>query len=144
MKISPAAELAVRGVLVLAEQYGRGPVTLATVCEGRELPKQYLTKIFASLAKADIVTPIRGKRGGYVLSRDPGEITLLNVLEAVEGPLALNYCQHSPAKCDNVECQVRPVWADLQRIFRDRLAAVKLSDCLCPASAAVIPGATGT
>ena len=87
MKISPAAEFAVRGVLVLAEQYGQGPVTLNAVCDERHLPKQYLSKLFASLAKADLVTPIRGKRGGYVLTRDPKGITLLEVIEAIEGAL---------------------------------------------------------
>lgn len=130
MKISPAAELAVRGVLVLAEHYGRGPVTLAQVCMGRELPKEYLTKIFASLAKADIVTPIRGKNGGYILARQPAAITLLEVIEAVEGTLALNYCQHSPSKCDRIDCKVRPVWTELQNAMRDKLSSMRLSDFL--------------
>lgn len=131
MKITPAAELAVRGVVVLAQQYGQGPVTLSTICQGRDLPKQYLTKLFALLAKADIVTPIRGKNGGYVLAHEPTQITLLSVIEAVEGPLSLNYCQHSPPKCDQVDCLIRPVWAELQNTIRDRLSNLRLSDCLC-------------
>ena len=131
MKISPAAEFAVRGVLVLAEQYGQGPVTLNAVCDERHLPKQYLSKLFASLAKADLVTPIRGKRGGYVLTRDPKGITLLEVIEAIEGPLALNYCQHAPSKCGDAQCLIRPVWAALQQAFREKLSSVKLADCLC-------------
>lgn len=130
MKISPAAELAVRGVLALAEQYRQGPVTLSSVCTDRQLPKQYLTKIFSSLARAGIVTPIRGKHGGYVLAHEPSEITLLEVIEAVEGPLALNYCQRSPSKCDRLDCVVRPIWTELQDTVRSRLGAVRLSDCL--------------
>ena len=130
MKISPAAELAVRGVLVLARQFGKGPVALSTVCADGELPRQYLMKIFASLAKAGIVTPLRGKHGGYVLARQPSQITLLEVIEAVEGPICLNYCQHSPPKCDRVTCKVRPVWTELQRIVRNKLASVRLSDCI--------------
>lgn len=130
MKISPAAELAVRGVVELAQQYGQGPVTLSDICQGRDLPKQYLTKIFAQLAKADIVTPIRGKNGGYVLAQEPAKITLLDVIQAVEGPLSLNYCQHNPSKCDQIDCMIRPIWTDLQNTIRDRLAGTRLSDCL--------------
>lgn len=115
---------------MLAERHGSGPTTLAKVCEGGKLPKQYLTKIFASLARVDIVTPIRGKNGGYVLARSPGDISLLDVIEAVEGPMALNCCQHDPPKCDLYDCPVRPVWTDLQRVVTSRLGGVHLSDCV--------------
>ena len=133
MKLSPAAELAIRGVLVLAEQHGAGPVTLETVCSRRKLPRQYLVKIFASLAKSDIVAPIRGKRGGYRLARRPEQITLLQIIEAVEGPIFLNYCQHSPPKCDEIDCAMRPVWTELQKVVREKLGALTLVDCLCGA-----------
>jgi len=130
MRLSPAAELAVRGIVVLADHYGEGPTTLKTICGVRDLPKQYLVKLFSLLAKADIVTAIRGKHGGYELSRAPKEITLLEVIEAVEGPIALNFCQHNPPKCDREDCPLRAVWTELQRTVRQRLGAVRLSQCL--------------
>ena len=131
MKLSPAAELAIRGSLVLAQQYGKGPTTLADVCELHGLSREYLAKVFGQLARADIVTPIRGKNGGYVLSRDPKDICLLEIIEAVEGPQYLNLCQYDPPRCDNVDtCKVQPVWTELQEIFEDRLRSAKLSDCI--------------
>lgn len=130
MKLSLAAELAVRGVMVLSERYGQGPVTLDVICASRELPKQYLTKIFASLVKAGLVTPIRGKHGGYTLMRKPAEITVLEVVEAVEGPIILNFCQQSPPQCDRTNCRIRPVWADLQKTIRQKLGSLSLADCL--------------
>lgn len=131
MKLSPAAELGVRGVLVLAEHYGRGPITLAEVCEMRDLSREYLAKVFGLLSRADLVTPIRGKHGGYTLARDPKDISLLEVIEAIEGPQALNLCQHDPPKCEHAEtCKVQEVWAELQAVFEDRLAAQSLADCL--------------
>ena len=130
MRLSLAAELGLRGTLVLAERYGEGLVTLDAVCAARDLPKQYLTKIFASLAKADLVTAVRGKRGGYRLNRPPGQITILEIVEAVEGPIVLNFCQHKPPRCDRKSCLVRPVWADLQKIIRARLGALTLGQCL--------------
>ena len=129
MKLSPAAELAIRGVVVLAENYGEGPVTLKAICDGRDLPKQYLVKLFSLLAKADIITAVRGKRGGYVLSREPDRISLLEVVEAIEGPLALNLCQHSPPRCNEKGCPMRTMWGDLQSMFRDKLQRVKIHEC---------------
>ena len=84
MRLSPAAELAIRGVLVLAACQADGPVTLETICRRRKLPKQYLTKIFGALGRAGLVTPIRGKRGGYLLSRRPEKITLGQITQFVE------------------------------------------------------------
>ena len=130
MKLSLAAELALRGSLVLAEHYGQGLVTLQDVCAARKLPKQYLTKIFASLARADLVTAIRGKRGGYRLNRPPGQITVLEIVEAVEGPIILNFCQHKPPLCDQKNCPIRPVWADLQKVIRAKLGGLTLGDAL--------------
>ncbi len=130
MRLAPASELAVRGTLVLAERHGQGPITLGAVCEARGLPRQYLTKIFSSLAKADIITPIRGKKGGYTLSRSPSDISILEVIETIEGPIWLNLCQHEPPKCDEADCLLRPVWTELQQVIRERLAKMSLADCL--------------
>jgi len=128
MRLSMAAELAVRGILCLAERYGQGPVPIDEICRTRCLPKQYLTKIFALLTRADLVSPLRGKGGGYVLARDPKDITLLAVVEAVEGPLALNLCLHTPPKCERHECRVRPLWAEIQESVRRVLSSKSLAE----------------
>jgi Rrf2 family protein len=128
MKLTHAAELAVRGALVLAEEYGQGPVPLAEICRRRELPREYLTKIFSSLSRAGLLKPIRGKGGGFVLAREPSEITLLEVIEAVEGPIILNFCQHDPPQCERDDCPVRPVWSDLQDHIRTTLGSRTLGD----------------
>ena len=130
MKLTVAAELAVRGVLVLAERFGTEPVPLGRICELRDLPREYMTKIFASLARADLITAVRGKHGGYRLARPPKDISLLEIIEAVEGPIALNFCQHNPPQCDREDCPVRPVWSELQEIIRDKLASASLADCV--------------
>jgi len=136
MQLSCAAELAVRGALVLASEYGRGPVTLDSVCARRDLPKQYLVKIFSSLAKANLVEATRGKKGGYALSRAPEDITVLNVVEAVQGRIVLNLCQFDPPKCDELDCALRPMWAKLQETVRRELSSVTLASCLRTAVAA--------
>ena len=83
------------------------------------------------MARAGIVRPIRGKNGGYVLTRSPKEITLLEIIESVEGPQALNICQNNPPLCENAEkCKVQKVWKELQTIFDRKLSSVTLGDCI--------------
>lgn len=130
MRLSPAAELAVRGTVVLAEEFGQGPITLDTICSRRELPKQYLVKIFSSLARAGLITPIRGKHGGYILAQEPKEISVLQIIEAIEGPIALNYCLKTPSQCEDTSCRIRPIWDELQDTICDKLGNMKLSDCI--------------
>ena len=115
---------------MLATHYGEGPLAIAKVCDARQLGKEYLTKIFASLSRAGLITPVRGKGGGYMLARDPREVSLLEVIEAVEGPIALNLCQAQPPRCDQDDCTIRPVWAELQAVVTEKLSSVSLKDCI--------------
>jgi len=130
MKISPAAEFAVRGAVFLAEQYGNGPTTLDSICKAQDLSKQYLVKIFSSLVRAGLITPVRGKRGGYLLARDPSKISILNLMEAVEGPIAVNFCQHDPPRCDRTDCALRSMWSEIQEFLCDKLGSTTLEQCL--------------
>ena len=123
-----AAELAVRGIVVLGEHYGQGPVPLDEICESRALPRQYLVKLFAMLARANLIEAIRGKGGGYVLAKAPSQITLLEIIEAIEGPLALNLCQSEPPRCEQTQCRIRDVWTALQQDMRAQLAARTLDE----------------
>lgn len=130
MKLSLAAELAIRGACVLAERYGADPVKLDDVCAPRQLPRDYMAKIFGMLSRAGLVTPVRGKRGGYRLARDPNEVSILSVIEAVEGPLSMNFCQTDPPQCDVPDCPLQPVWAEIQEFVAKKLAGVTLGDCV--------------
>lgn len=122
MKVSMAAELAVRGILTLAARYEQDPMPLDEICRVRSLPKAYMTRIFGQLVRANVIRAVRGKGGGYVLARPRAQTTLLEVIEAIEGPLALNLCQHNPPRCKMVDCSVRPIWAKVQEQIREVLA----------------------
>jgi len=119
-------------MIVLAENHGNGPLNLATVCARRGLSKEYLAKLFALLARANLLTAVRGKHGGYILSRPPEDISVLEIIEAIEGPISLNFCQHKPPKCEEYNCPLRPVWGGLQEVIRDKLATISLQTCICP------------
>ncbi len=133
MRLSMAAELGIRGILTLAQEHGQGPIPLDEICRRRDLPKEYLAKIFTSLTRAGLVDAVRGKGGGHFLAKPPEEITLLEVIEAIEGPLATNLCQHTPSRCKEVDCPVRPVWSEIQDKIRALLGSKHLSDFISEA-----------
>ena len=128
LALSQAAELAIRGIQVLAQRYGGKPTPLDAICKARDLPKQYLIKLFAMLSRAGLIVPVRGKGGGYKLAREPKDISLLEVIEAIEGPIAVNLCQETPIRCDFDACPVRPVWGDIQGYIQNKLSSVTLVD----------------
>lgn len=130
MKLSMAAELAIRGIVTLGEHFGQGPMTLDDICAQRNLPKQYLVKLFGMLTRANLVEAVRGKGGGYVLAREPKGITLLDVIEAIEGPLAVNLCQYDTSRCDQESCAIRPVWEGIQKHVRASLSTATLDQFL--------------
>ena len=127
MHISTAGELGIRGMVYLARHCGNGPVPMAKICEEQELPRQYMLKIFAALSRAGFVRTCRGKGGGFALAKPPVEISILEIMEAVEGPLALNFCQSEPSQCPRGDdCPVRPLWDELQEITFRKLGAFRL------------------
>ena len=127
MRISTAAELGVRGMVYLAKQYRNGPIPMATICREQELPRQYMLKIFAALSRAGFVRTSRGKGGGFVLAQPPSEISILDIMQAVEGPLSLNFCQSEPSQCHHdKDCLVRPLWDDLQDTAFKKLSEFRL------------------
>ena len=88
MRLSLQAQYAVCGVFDLAYNAGDQPVQVRVIGERQQIPARYLEQIFQRLRRAKLVQGKRGPGGGYVLARPPGEITLRDVIEAVEGPLA--------------------------------------------------------
>ncbi len=120
-----------RGALILAQRYGGGPISLAYMCDDGELKRDYLARVMGLLCRTGIVEPLRGKKGGYQLTRPPAEVTMLQIIEAIEGPQALNFCQSDPPICNHTEtCKVHQVWNELQEIFIDRLSSKTLADCI--------------
>lgn len=75
--------------LFLAERYGQGLEHIKDIAEKKNIPVQFLAQIFNQLAKSNIIASTRGKKGGYQLSRPPSEITILEILEILEGGIEL-------------------------------------------------------
>lgn len=103
MHISRAGEYGVLGLLHLARQPDGQPVMIDAVSRDETIPKSFLAKIFQDLAKAGILRSQRGAGGGFALARPAGEITVLQVIEAIDGKIALQRCLGEVPECDRKE-----------------------------------------
>src|SRR3954463_14486856 len=87
MRISSKGEYGLRALLDLAQRYGEGPVQSHDIQERQGIDENYLNQILISLRKAGLIESVRGPQGGHRLARPPAQITLLEVVVALEGPL---------------------------------------------------------
>ncbi len=99
------------------------------VAEGMDIPRRYLNQILANLVQYEMLTAVAGPTGGYCLARPPEQITLLQVVEATEGPIKLDQCvlQGGPCSWENA-CPIHIPWARAQNAMADELAATTLAD----------------
>ena len=109
MQITRETDYAVRCILHLSLEPGRVPMVNEIAGE-RNIPRSFLAKILQKLTRAGMVKSYRGSRGGFRLSKDPADITLRDVVEAMEGRVLLNLCAVEGNTCDLREsCSVHPV-----------------------------------
>lgn len=123
MRLSTRGHYGLKAMFDLAQNYTTEPIPLKTVAERQNLSEHYLEQLIAMLKKAGLVRSVRGAQGGYILAREPSEITVGDVIRVLEGPIAPVYCvsEEDPGSCDEADyCITRTVWARV----RDSIAAV--------------------
>ena len=115
-------DYAVRAVLDLSRHHNRGLRKSREIAMAMEIPRQYLTQILGALARAGLLRATAGRSGGYQLARPPSEITLLEVVEAVEGEVTLDRCVLRGGPCDwATVCPLHHEWGNAQRAVRTQL-----------------------
>lgn len=115
MQITRQADYAIRAVRYLAKQGPNTRSATSIVAKEMKIPPSFLAKIISQLSIAGLLHTSRGARGGVTLARAPGEISMLDVVEAIDGPILLNECVGDPADCDFIEdCMVHPIWVEVQ------------------------------
>lgn len=129
LQLTRDGEYAVRAVVFLAAQ-PEGKVSLINeISEVQEVPKSYLSKIMQHLTRAGLVKSRRGAKGGFLLARPAGSITLREAIEAVEGPIFLNVCLIKKGECHRDDlCPVHPVWKEAQKKLMEVLDGKTLAD----------------
>lgn len=129
MRLTAKSEYGLLAVIDLACHVGDGPVSAREIAERRAIPPRFLEQLFVALRRAGLVTAVRGAKGGFVLSRDPSEISVLDVVEALEGPLNASVCDAGRATgCQkSATCAAAPVWAKASGALRDVFATTSLA-----------------
>jgi len=122
MQITRQADYAIRAVRYLAKQGPTQRSATSTVAQEMKIPPSFLAKIISQLSIAGLLHTSRGARGGVTLARDAKEISLLDVVEAIDGPILLNECVGDPADCEfSNDCLVHPIWVEAQESLVKRL-----------------------
>lgn len=124
MEISRRTDYGIRVVLDLASSAAGARAATQAIAHRQSIPSPFLAKIIAQLSLAGLVNTHRGAGGGVALARPPSQISLLQVIEALEGPVRLNRCLIQPQACPNDgHCPVHEVLAEAQQALTARLAS---------------------
>src|ERR671925_477403 len=135
MQITRQADYAVRAVLHLAQLKSGERAATSSVAKEQRIPPSFLAKIISQLSIAGLLHTSRGARGGVTLARDPKDITLLEVVEAIDGPIQINECVAEAGVCpfdDN--CPIRSVWCEAQDELVARLRQTDFAQLLAKAA----------
>ncbi len=122
-------DYSVRAVLHLARHRGEGRQKARVIAAAMEIPDRYATQILANLVGAGLLTAAAGPDGGYELARDPEQISLLQVVEAAEGPIRLDRCVLRGGSCDwTTACPLHAAWSRAQDAMIRVLAATSFAE----------------
>ncbi|MDZ4159980.1 MAG: Rrf2 family transcriptional regulator, partial [Anaerolineaceae bacterium] len=122
MQITRQADYALRALIYLARLAPSQRAATSQIAKEQRIPASFLAKIISQLSIAGLIHTSRGARGGVSLSRSAAEITILEAVEAIDGPITLNECTTDPMVCTfGEDCPLRPLWCEAQSELVDRL-----------------------
>lgn len=122
-------DYALRMMINLASHYEQEPISTRALAEQEDVPYQLACKLMQRLGKAGFTTSVMGARGGYSLARHPSKLSLLEVIEVIQGPIRLNRCLVSEKACARQKtCPVNPRLLQLQSQLRDYLGGITLCE----------------
>ena len=111
----------------LAQHYGKGPIKIHEISSRQDVSEYYLQQILSTLSKANLVNSTAGSHGGFSLAISPDKVTLLDILEVLEGNLSLVNCVESPNQCDRSDdCCTRWAWCMVSDQLKNTLKNITL------------------
>ncbi|MBP1582861.1 MAG: Rrf2 family transcriptional regulator [Victivallales bacterium] len=131
MKISTKGRYGLRILIDLATHDPGKPRMLKDIAKSQQISEKYISRLVIDLRKAKLVKSVRGIKGGFLLSRLPENITLLEVIEAMEGPVSIVDCVVAPDKCNRHDlCPARTIWCQLNDGLKDLTSKITLDNIL--------------
>jgi Rrf2 family protein len=129
MQIPRKVDYGLRAVIYLSSQNPDKCCSLAEIARHQGVPRKFLEKIVQDLMHNGLVKSKRGACGGYSLARSPGDISFHDVIEALEGPIAVNVCMDQHLTCDHLSrCTMIGVWSEIQQKVTDVFTRTTLAD----------------
>jgi Rrf2 family transcriptional regulator, iron-sulfur cluster assembly transcription factor len=129
MIFSSSTEYAIRGLSDLAGRATTGCVMLDELVAGTDLPRDFLAKIFQKLVHANVLRSAKGRGGGFMLARPSHEITLMHIVEAIDGPQPLDRCVVGLERCtDQMPCPQHDLYKPIRQRLKDYMNTTTLAD----------------
>ena len=131
MKLSTRSRYSTRILVDLAQRRDEGPVQVSEISNRQKISVKYLEQLIRTLKEAELITSVRGPKGGHRLAKKPDEITLGQIVRLFEGQTDLVECISDPDKCPlSVDCQVRLAWRSATQALFDSLDTTTIADLL--------------
>ncbi len=131
MRITRKSDYGLRAMVELARRYEESPVSIGEIAASQSIPDPFLEKIMQELKGAGLIRATHGRGGGYSLCRPPAEISVREVIEALEGPVALVNCLDASLRCEIEQgCPTSAFWAVINERFQRALGETTLDDLL--------------
>lgn len=129
MKLTMKGDYGLRAMLDMAAYYGQGPIESADIARRQYIPVQYLDQILMALRKEGLVRSVRGPKGGHMLARSPAEITMAQVMQALEGYVPPMECLPNPDFCKlSPGCALREVWQQIDAMTQQVLSSTTIEE----------------
>lgn len=129
MRLSTKTRYAVRALIELVMKDSEGPVKLKDIAQSQEISLKYLEQVMFPLRVSGFVHTMKGSQGGYRLAKPPGEMTLLAIVECIEGPISPVDCINNSELCERADhCVTRGAWIKLKNAIRETLGQINLAE----------------
>ena len=129
MKLTMKGDYGLRAMLDMAAYYGQGPIESADIASRQHVPEQYLDQILMALRKEGLIKSVRGPKGGHMLAKPPGQITMAQVMQALEGYVPPMECLPNPDFCKlSPGCALREVWQKIDEMTQQILISTTIEE----------------
>lgn len=128
MKLTTKGRFAVTALLDLALQYDNSPVTLSDISQRQKISLSYLEQLFAKLRQSELVDSVRGPGGGYCLAKTLDEVSVADIILAVDEPIDATQCGGKENCHNDTKCMTHDLWAELNQLIFDYLGGVTLKN----------------
>ena len=134
MRLTTKGRFAVTAMIDLAMRHGEGPVTLAGISERQKISLSYLEQLFGKLRRHALVDSVRGPGGGYCLAKGLDEVSVADIIQAVDEPIDATQCGGRENCRDDQRCMTHDLWTNLNKRIFEYLESVTLAQLVASQS----------